>query len=114
MEVIELSNAAYCAPEPPVVMVKKKDGSNRFCIDYRHLNAVTKFDAEPMGDADSIMSKLGGEKYFTKINMSEGYLQVPMEISKEKIIFVLKTDSTVNVQCIYGRSPGIYGLTELT
>ena len=34
---------------------------------------VAKFDAKPMGDTDSIMSKLGGEKYFTKIDMSKGY-----------------------------------------
>ena len=55
-------------------MVKKKHGSNQFCVDYRCLNAVTKFDAEPMGDTDSIISKLGREKYFTKIDMSKGIL----------------------------------------
>ena len=55
------------------MMVKKKDGSNRFCVDYRKLNVATKFDNEPMGDPEALMVKLRNDKFFTKIDMSKGY-----------------------------------------
>jgi hypothetical protein len=41
-----------------IVIVKKKDGSNRFCINVRRLNAVTKFDTRPMTNTDDIMANL--------------------------------------------------------
>ena len=69
MGIIEPSNSAYSSS---VVMVKMKDGSNRFCVDYRKLNAVTKFDNEPMGDPEALMVKLRNDKFFTKIDMSKG------------------------------------------
>ena len=68
MGIIEPSNSEYSSS---VVMVKKKDGSNRFCVDYRKLNAVTKFDNEPMGDREALMLKLRNDKFFTKIDMSK-------------------------------------------
>ena len=64
MGIIEPSNSAYSSS---VVMVKKKDGSNRFCVDYRKSNTVTKFDNEPMGDPEALMVKLQNDKFFTKI-----------------------------------------------
>ena len=50
----------------PIVIVRKKDGSNRSCIDFRRLNAVIKFDTEPMASVDDIMAKLTNDKSFTK------------------------------------------------
>ena len=77
MHIIEPSNSAYSSS---VVMVKKKDGSNRFCVVYRKLNAATKFDNKPMGgDPEALMVKLRNDKFFTKIDMSKGYWQIPME-----------------------------------
>ncbi|XP_021347442.1 uncharacterized protein LOC110446564 [Mizuhopecten yessoensis] len=75
MDVIEPSSSPYSAP---VVLVKKKDGSNRFCIDFRRLNRVTIFDAEPMPNTDDIFSRLAGAKYFSKLDLSKGYWQGPM------------------------------------
>ena len=49
------------------------------CVDYRKLNVVTKFDNEPMGDPEALMVKLRNDKFFTKIDMSKGYWQIPME-----------------------------------
>ncbi|XP_060073585.1 uncharacterized protein LOC132553365 [Ylistrum balloti] len=85
MRVIEKSDAPYAAP---VVIVRKKDGTNRFCIDYRQLNRVTIFDAEPMPNADDIFSRLSGNRYFSRLDLSKGYWQVPMEeTSKQKTAF---------------------------
>lgn len=71
--IIEKSNSPYNAP---VVLVRKKDATTRFCIDYRKLNAVTRFDSEPMGVPEDIMTQLQGARYFTKIDLSKGYWQI--------------------------------------
>jgi hypothetical protein len=55
-----------------VVLVRKKYGTNQFCIDYRKLNQVTKFDSEPMGILEDMMAQLDGKKFFTMIDLSEG------------------------------------------
>ena len=87
MGITEPSNSAYSSS---VVMVKKKDGSNRFCVDYRKLNAVTKFDNEPMRDPEALMVQLQNDKFFTKTDMSKGYLQIPIEEgSKAKTAFTV-------------------------
>ena len=75
MDVIERASSPYNAP---IVLVKKKDGAVRFCIDYRKLNAVTEFDAEPLPDIEGIFSKLNKAKYFSKIDLSKGFWQIPM------------------------------------
>ena len=51
-------------PVSPVVIVRKPDGSNRICIDYRKLNKVTVFDGEPTAKADDIFAKVGKDKYY--------------------------------------------------
>jgi hypothetical protein len=71
--IIEPAKSEY---NSPIVMVRKKDGSNRFCIDLRKLNAVTKFDTEPMSNIDDIMAKLTTDKYFTKVDLAKGYRQI--------------------------------------
>ena len=69
-------------------MVKKPDGSIRFCVDYRKLNRITVFDAEPMTSANDIYAKLYGDKYFSKIDLSKGYWQIKMDAaSKDKTAF---------------------------
>ena len=67
--IIEPSNSPYASP---VVMVKKSDGSYRFCCDFRKLNSVTIFDAEPIGNPDAIFAKLTRGKFFSKIDLSKG------------------------------------------
>ena len=53
--VLERSDSPYCSP---VVIIKKKDNSNHFCLDFRVLNKITVFDAEPMPSMVQIFSKL--------------------------------------------------------
>ena len=73
MGVIRESNSPYASP---VVVVKKKDGSNRVCVDYQTLNKLTVFDPAPMPTAIDLFQKLNGDKFFWKIDLSKGYWQV--------------------------------------
>ena len=62
----------------PVVIVTKKDGSPRFCLDYRKLNAITKKDAYPLPRIDDALEQLAIKKYFCTFDLASGYLQQPM------------------------------------
>ena len=67
MGVIRESDSPYASP---VVVVKKKDNTNRVCVDYRKLNKLTVIDPEPMPTAEHLFQKLSGDKFFTKIDLS--------------------------------------------
>ena len=85
MGVISPSNSPYSSP---IVLVKKPDGKYRFCVDFRAVNKVLKFDAEPMPDVEYMFAKLAHAKYFSKIDLCKGYWQIPMdEKDKDKTAF---------------------------
>lgn len=65
--IIENSNSEFFAP---VVLVGKPDGSFRFCIKYKKLNEVTRFDCEPMSRPYDILTKLRGKQWFSWIDLS--------------------------------------------
>jgi len=73
--IVEPSNSPYSSP---LLMVKKKDGTNRPVVDYRGLNRITVFDAEPMPNADDIFAKISGSCWFSKMDFCKGYWQIPM------------------------------------
>ena len=62
----------------PVVLVPKKDGKIRFCIDFRRMNAQSHFDAYPMPRLEDLIEHLGRARFITTLDLCKGYWQVPL------------------------------------
>jgi hypothetical protein len=74
-----------------VVIVFKKNGEIRVCIDYRKLNSKIKKDSFPMPRIDELLDKLHGKKFFTTLDLASGYYQIELEESaREKTVFVVE------------------------
>ncbi|KAI8519844.1 hypothetical protein Bbelb_031010 [Branchiostoma belcheri] len=74
-DVIEPSTSPWASP---VVIVTKKDGTPRFCVDFRKLNSVTVPDAHPLPRIDDTIDALAGSYYFSTLDMKSAYWQVPV------------------------------------
>ncbi|CAF4413388.1 unnamed protein product [Rotaria sp. Silwood2] len=74
--VIEESTSPWSSP---IVLVRKKDGSVRFCIDFRKLNNITTKDAFPIPRIDDIFDHLSQAEYYTTIDFKSGYFQVGLD-----------------------------------
>ncbi len=72
----------------PVVVVEKKDGSKRFCVDFRQLNQISKNYVWPLPHIDDILASFGTAKCFSSLDLKSGYWQVPMDpADKQKTAF---------------------------
>ncbi|KAL7870478.1 hypothetical protein SRHO_G00079750 [Serrasalmus rhombeus] len=74
-QVIRESSSPYASP---IVLVKKKDGSLRMCVDYRQLNAKTRKDAFPLPRIEESLDALSGARWFSTLDLASGYNQVPV------------------------------------
>ena len=73
----------------PIVLVPKKDGSTRFCVDFRHLNNLTRKDAHPLPRIDDTLDTLSGARWFSTLDLASGYWQVELNpADREKTAFV--------------------------
>ena len=61
-----------------MVLAFKEDGTLRLCVDYRRLNAVSAADAYPMLRVDDILDRLGRAKFFSIVDLTRGYWQIPV------------------------------------
>ena len=84
--VIQPSQSPWASP---VVLVRKKDGTHCFCVDYRSLNAVTKADTYPLPRIDDLLDQLSHAKFFSTLDLAAGYWQIKVHPnSQPKTAFV--------------------------
>ncbi|CAF1639495.1 unnamed protein product, partial [Didymodactylos carnosus] len=74
--IIEQANSPYAAP---VTLQSKRDGTLRFCIDFRQLNSVTVRDVYPLPRIDDTLDQLQNAKYFTSLDLKSGFWQVELD-----------------------------------
>lgn len=90
----------------PIILVRKKDGNFRLCVDYRQLNSVTVKERYPMPVIEDEIARLAGQAWFISLDLMSGYYQVPIaEDSKHLTAFV-----TPDGQYEYNRMP--FGLAN--
>lgn len=80
--VIQPSHSPWSSP---LLLAKKKTGEWRFCIDFRRVNSATKKDVYPLPRIDDILNSLRGAKYFSTIDLTSGYWQIPMDKQSREI-----------------------------
>lgn len=80
-DVIEESNSPWSSP---IILVRKKDNSYRFCVDFRRLNAVTERDSYPLPNISDTLDKLKDAQYLSSIDIKSAYWQVPVAENSKK------------------------------
>lgn len=103
LNIISTSNSDFASP---IVIVKKKNGEERICVDYRRLNAKTIKDRFPMPNIEENLQRLAGNRFFTVLDLASGYYQIPVcETSRKYTSFV-----TPDGQFEFNRMP--FGLSN--
>jgi hypothetical protein len=88
MLVQDVIEPATCEWASPIVLVPKPDGSLRFCVYYRRLNAITVPDTYPIPRVDECIDSLGEAVDFTTLDCKSGYWQIPVDpADREKTSF---------------------------
>ncbi|UYV79801.1 hypothetical protein LAZ67_18000696, partial [Cordylochernes scorpioides] len=91
----------------PVVMVPKKDGNKRMCIDYRRLNEITLDDRQPLPHIQDMFDRLHGSRFFSTLDVAWGYWQIemdPQSIQKTAFVTTMYNMKLKLSKCIFGRT----------
>jgi hypothetical protein len=84
----------------PVVLIKKPDGTFRFCVDYRALNKITIKDKYPLPNITDLLDRLHGMKYFSTIDLNSGYWQLPLDPKDMKKTAFIADGSRYEFTCL--------------
>ena len=74
----------------PVLLVRKKDGSHRFCIDHHKLNSVMKVHTFPLPRIDDLLDQLGKSNYFSILGLAAGFWQIKVHSKRRLPLLHLK------------------------
>jgi len=100
--VIQPSTSEWASP---VCLVRKPDGSFRFCIDYRRVNAVSRRDAFPVPEVQDALDSLRGSQYFATLDLLSGYWQLGMtDRARERSAFCTRRGLFEFVRMPFGLS----------
>ncbi|CAF1074989.1 unnamed protein product [Brachionus calyciflorus] len=80
-DIIEPSTSPWASP---VIIVPKKDGTRRFCVDYRKLNKKTRTERWPLPRIEDILDRLSGSNFFTTLDLMSRYWQIEMDNESRK------------------------------
>lgn len=106
--IIRESNSPYSSP---IILVKKKNGDHRLCVDYRKLNSITVKDRYPLPIIEEQVEKLSNKRIFTSLDMSQGFYQIPLkEDSIPKTGFITPEGHYEFMRMPFGlaNSPSVY------
>ncbi|XP_069162585.1 uncharacterized protein [Procambarus clarkii] len=81
----DLAEPSNCEWSSLCVLVKKSDGSYRFCTDYRKVNAITVSDSHPLPRIGDCVDQVGNARFVTKVDLLKGYYQIPLSPSARRI-----------------------------
>ena len=83
------------------MVVEKKDGTKRFCTDFRKLNNISKKSSWPLPIIDDMLAALGKTKYFTTLDLKSGYWHIRLnEEDKEKTVLPVIEVCTNTISCL--------------
>lgn len=74
--IVQPSNSPWASP---VVLVRKHDGSPRFCVDYRWINGITRKDVYPLPRIDDTLHSLGNSTIFSTLDLTSSYWQIELD-----------------------------------
>ena len=95
-DVIQPSKSPWASS---IVMVSEKDGSKRFCIDYRKLNYVTVKDSYPIPRIDASLEQLDGAQWFSCLDLNSGFWQVAVDkADREKSLYLHRDMAYLNLK----------------